>query len=364
MNVTRILFLTIFFVPLIVYYIYYRIGQFLKYYQRYSKKRTFLFSIVFILTMISLTTIVSIIFLFLLLCSLILDFLFFFSCFFFKKSFGQIFNKCYQSGIIVVILTLFMIGYGYWNAHFIRQTVYQVETNKKLSKDEMTVVQISDLHFGVTLNVEKLEKEIQKINQQHPDLVVLTGDIFDENTTKLEMKQASKCLGSLESTYGIYYILGNHDSNHYARDKKYTEKELLIELKNNHIEALIDEVVNIHDDFYLIGRKDFSLGQRKSIENLTKGIDLTKYVILLDHQPVEFSDAQNFGIDLQFSGHTHAGQIFPLGLFMDLAKIYLINYGKYQSQNYTLIVSSGMGGWNYPLRTSKYAEYVVVKIKG
>lgn len=361
MNIIRIFVLIVLFVPLLLYYIYHRIERLLKYYQKYSRMRTILLVVLFLLTMASLTMTLSIICVFLLMSSLLLDFLYFIIKHLLKWSNKSI-KRWYQNGALIIFLTVLITGYGYWNANSIRKTTYQIETNKEIPNNEMTIVQISDLHFGVTLNEKKLKKELEEINHLNADLIVFTGDIFDENTTEREMKIASKQLGSLKSTYGIYYILGNHDPNNYARDKHYTKEEMLEELKKNKITTLVDETININQEFYLIGRKDFSLGKRKSLEELTETIDFTRLIILLDHQPVEILDAENLGIDLQLSGHTHAGQIWPLGLLMDLAEIYPISYGKYQSQNYNLIVSSGMGGWNYSLRTSRHAEYVVVKV--
>ncbi len=362
MNLIRALILGAFFVPLFIYYVYYRMGRLLKYYQKDSKRRTILLTAIFLLTMVSLTTTVSIICVFLLTSALLLDGFYWVVGLFVKKKIKLI-NKWYQNGTFILLLTILLTGYGYWNAHEIRQTTYLIETNKQIPNGELTIVQISDLHFGVTLNERNLTDELEKINRVNPDLIVLTGDIFDENTTKKEMKFASKQLGSLNSKYGIYYILGNHDPNYYARDKKYTEEEMLEELRKNRIHLLLDEVMEINSDFYLVGRKDFSLGKREDLGQLTENLDFNKLVILLDHQPLDLYEAENIGIDLQLSGHTHAGQIWPLGLLMDLTDVYSITYGKYQSQGYTLLVSSGMGGWNYPFRTSKCAEYVVVKMK-
>lgn len=361
MNILRITLLIILLVPLLVYYIYNRIGRFLKYYHKYSKKYTILLTSIFILIMLSLTTTFSIICLFLLISALLLDGIYIIIMRLTKRNIIK--SSLYKNGTLVILIAMLLTGYGYWNANTIQEKSYHLTTEKALSKDTITILQISDLHFGVTLNTSNLKEKIEKINKRSSDLVVLTGDIFDENTTKKEMEEASKLLGRLKSNYGIYYILGNHDPNHYARSKKYTEKEMLTTLRENQITPLVDETIVIEDEIYIIGRKDFSLGKRKSLEELTEGVDFSKYVILLDHQPLEFTEARNLKIDLQLSGHTHAGQIWPLGLFMDLAKIYQKSYGKYQSQGYTAIVSSGMGSWNYPIRTSKSTEYVVINIK-
>lgn len=363
MNVIRILILGILLIPSTIYYTYYRITRFLKYYQKYSKKRAVLLTSIFLITMISLTTTCSIFLLFLLLNALLLDGIYIVMNKFINIKNIKCIEKGYQTGLFILVLGIAITGYGYWNAQAIKEKTYHLETTKALPKGSLNIIQISDLHFGVTVTSNVLEKHLKKISAEKPDVIVLTGDIFDENTTKKEMKEATKLLGKMDSTYGTYYILGNHDQNHYARDKKYTEEEMLKSFRENHIKVLTDEVMLIDNMFYIIGRKDFSLGKRKEIEELLKEVDLSKYIILLDHQPVELKQAENLGIDLELCGHTHAGQIWPLGVLMDLAKIYPLTYGKYQSEKYTAIVTSGMGGWNYPIRTAKNAEYVKVNIK-
>ena len=142
---------------------------------------------------------------------------------------------------------------------------------------------------------------------------MLVGDIFDESTTREDMVEAASILRNMDSTYGVYYVFGNHDYNRYTSTPNYAADELREELEKNQITVLEDEVVHPDGKFYIIGRQDKSISNRKSITELSEEIDFNQLVISLDHQSVELAENNQVGIDLQFSCHTHAGQIWPSG---------------------------------------------------
>ena len=114
----------------------------------------------------------------------------------------------------------------------------------------------------------------------------------------------------------------------------------------------------------MIGRRDASAPQRTDLEELTENIEPDKMRILLDHQPGDLKENEQAGIDLQISGHTHAGQIWPTGQLMELMGINEINYGYRKMGNLQVIVSSGMAGWGYPIRTGGHCEYVMIQVVG
>ena len=256
----------------------------------------------------------------------------------------SIFKKIYQKGIPILIVSFIILVYGVYNARnpIIKEyeVVLPVQSNYHIGM-------ISDLHLG-TIKGEKILKEIvQNANQEQFDLFLLVGDIFDEQTkTKLKEK-AYQELSKIQTTYGIYYVEGNHDLLTQEVHDGFTKYG---------IHVLSDDKKLINEDFYLVGRKDLrreALGTpRKDLKTLLDGIQ--KPIILVDHQPVEQEQASDLGVSLHLSGHTHAGQIFPMN--------FLLEYGKTQNEHYTSIVSSGYGAWGFPFRTAGKSEMVSIKV--
>ena len=126
--------------------------------------------------------------------------------------------------------------------------------------------------------------------------------------------------------------------------------------------------MELNDEFVLGGRMDLSYSRRDDgfPRNSTKTIFSEKnqkaFILLLDHQPVDLKENEEAGVDLQLSGHTHGGQIWPIGLISDLLGFGELNYGYKKSGNFQVIVSSGIGGWGYPIRTGCHSEYLMVTV--
>ncbi len=127
---------------------------------------------------------------------------------------------------------------------------------------------ISDLHLGTTMNAKKLEEYCTQINEKNPDVILLLGDIFDESTDKETMELACQTFGTLSSTYGTYYVFGNHDANSYRPLVSISKNDIIDNLTKNNITILEDESIMINHSFYLIGRSDksyFHNSKRKTI---------------------------------------------------------------------------------------------------
>lgn len=280
-----------------------------------------------------------------------------------------IFNKwrtVYESGIVPIILTAIILAYGYWNMNDIVEKGYKIYTNKNIRDEGYRVAMISDLHYGTVMNREKLQAVCNDIEEAEPDIVVLCGDIVDEKTTVEQMKEATEILGDIKSKYGVFYIYGNHDDARYSSIPSYTKDELKNELLSNNIHVLVDESYEINDDFVIVGRDDEGFSKeegRKSSEDLIANIDKSKFILLLDHQPSELNLNSSLGYDLQLSGHTHKGQIWPAGLISELFNFNELEYGYKKIGDYEIIVSSGISGWNYPIRTGSKSEYLIIDIE-
>lgn len=275
--------------------------------------------------------------------------------------------KCiYRSGVIPVCITMLILAYGYFHMQDVRETDYNISTEKQLRSEGYRVALITDLHFGTTMDRQKLEKYCQEISEKEPDIVLLGGDIVDERSTREEMEAAFETLGKISSNFGIYYVYGNHDKASYYANPPFTREELEQAVSSQGITILEDQTVSVNEEIILAGRQDLSeagAAGRRSTEDLLMGMDKGKFVLLLDHQPMELNENAKAGVDLQLSGHTHGGQIWPVGVISDLLGFGELNYGFKEIGSGDFIVSSGIAGWGYPIRTGAYSEYVIVDLR-
>lgn len=281
-----------------------------------------------------------------------------------NKEWSGLCKKIYRSGVMAVILTAIVIGYGRYNIFHVVRTEYTLQTQKTIQSEGYRLVLLSDLHYGVSMNDGQLQKVADRISDEQPDIVVLDGDIVDENTTLTQMESAFKILGTIDSKYGIYYTYGNHDKNNYSVAPNYTVDRLAETIKENNIKILEDDTAVVNGEVALIGRADRGDGNenRQEISELTSKLEKNQEWILLDHQPSDYENVKKAGCDIILSGHTHAGQIWPAGLFASLFHFDELNYGKLQQDNFNAVVTSGIAGWGYPIRTEKHSEYVVLNI--
>lgn len=298
--------------------------------------------------------------------SLLMDLLNFI-CIVFHKHRGlkiDLWKKVYSCGFVPVVITALILGNGYFKMENVIEKTYTIHTEKSIRQQGYRIAMIADLHFGTTMDEEKLKEYCNEIEKKHPDLIVLCGDIVDENTSLQQMKNAINILSKIKSTYGTFYVYGNHDKNTYDSSPNFHEEQLKKQLESNGINVLADEVYKINDDFTIIGRKDrgfTSENKRKTCEELLKSVDTHSFLLLLDHQPSELQENSKEGIDLQLSGHTHGGQIWPQGILNKIAGMFNYGYGKFD--NYQIVVTSGIGGYGYPIRTEGHSEYVIIDVK-
>lgn len=282
-----------------------------------------------------------------------------------KRKPEHLWKKIYGSGILPVVVTAVVLVFGAIHIQDIHKKEYTVTTAKQIQQGGYKVLMLSDLHFGTTMGEEKLQKVCDEMNTTQPDFIILDGDIVDEKTTQQEMQTAVRLLGQLESNYGIYYVFGNHDKATYSFRSPFNEKELREELTANGIHVLEDETVLINNEITLIGRQDRSSatgGSRVAMSELLGSVNKESFLFVLDHQPVELKENAEAKIDFQMSGHTHGGQIWPIGLIIDVLGFGEMNYGYRKIDDYQVIVSSGIAGWGYSIRTGSDSEYVVVQI--
>ena len=265
------------------------------------------------------------------------------------------------AGSVAVVLTVIVVGYGIYNATKIRHVTYEVETNAEKNKEQMNIVLISDLHLGAVKSESRIEEMVAGINKQKPDLVLLAGDIFNDDFNDIQdPERAIELFKSIDATYGVYGSLGNHDGGT-------TLSKMVNFLAESNIQLLTDEYEIIDKRLVLIGRLDpspiggFGDWQRSEINHLFEEFDEKLPVVVIDHTP---SNLEQYGkeIDLIVSGHTHHGQMFPGSLFTDA--LFEVDYGKYQRDENSphVIVSSGVGTWGMPMRVGTYNEIVTIQL--
>ena len=263
------------------------------------------------------------------------------------------------TGIISLLTISILITYGYTNARIIKVKNVNITINKsKASFDTLNVVAISDIHLGITVNNAKTLKLIEKINELNPDLVIIAGDIIDDNIKVVQYYKLLEHFKNIDSKYGVYSCLGNHEyiSGAY-KNLNYLDK--------NGIKMLRDTTIKIDDKFYIISRDDIegerhTNKKRKDLKELTKDIDFSFPVFLLDHQPFKLEKTAEHPIDLQFSGHTHNGQIWPFNYITGL--LFEEDWGYLKKNNTHFYISSGFGTAVVPLRIGNSSEIVNFKI--
>lgn len=262
--------------------------------------------------------------------------------------------------IIVIALVGLIVFLGNLNKRNIETRTLEITIPKGDSKlNELNIVMASDIHLSPIDGERLLVKIVDKINSLNPDIILLAGDIVDDKAKILEERGIGESFRKLNPKYGIYSINGNHEFiNEVESSVRYAEKFGIKFLRDGY--DLIDS------SFYVIGREDSSMSQftgkqRKSLEEIVKDIPANYPKILLDHTPFKLEQAQQNGIDLQLSGHTHHGQIWPANIITSM--IYELSWGYKKKGNTHYYVTSGAGTWGPPVRTGSSSEIVNIKVK-
>jgi len=265
------------------------------------------------------------------------------------------------AGLSILFTAILVVAYGAWNACTPHIRHYDVTINKQASGcAALHLVCISDLHLGLLVGRKGLRRAVNMINELNPDLVLMLGDIIDENIGAFVENEMPEILRGIRSHYGIYGILGSHEYIY-----GHSEKSLAC-LQRAGIKMLRDQYIKLPNDVYIVGRDDLFRAQlvgtpRQNLGTLLRGCNRELPIILMDHQPVSLDDEALQGVDLQLSGHTHHGQIFPLNFLTQ--RLFEIDWGYLRKGAYQIIVSSGYGTWGPPIRVGTFSEIVDITIK-
>lgn len=249
-------------------------------------------------------------------------------------------------------ITLTLLSYGYYNYRNPDTQQIEIAIHKPAEnrREPLRVVAVSDIHLGYGTNKETLAQYVKRINAERPDLILIAGDLIDNSLVPLRAERMDEELSLLHAPYGIYMVPGNHE---YISDID----EVKEFLGSTPIVLLQDSIATLSNGVQIIGRDDRHNKQRKSLSQLVAQANPDEPMILLDHQPYELSETVRTGIDLQFSGHTHRGQVWPASLVTDY--LFELSYGHRQEGTTHLYVSSGLSLWGPPFRIGTKSELVV-----
>jgi predicted MPP superfamily phosphohydrolase len=250
-------------------------------------------------------------------------------------------------GIFLLVASLFIYGY----AHYLHKerVVLTMTTEKPLAKP-VKIVMMSDLHLGYHNRKADFAKWVDLVNLEQPDMILIAGDIVDISVRPLIEENVAEEFRRLQAP--VYACLGNHE--YYSGEPQAQQF-----YRDANIHLLRDSAVTVKE-VCIVGRDDRTNPSRKAIGKLMQQVDKSKYTILLDHQPYFLEQAERNGVDFQFSGHTHHGQVWPISWITDA--LYECAFGEYQRGNTRYYVSSGIGLWGGKFRIGTQSEYLVVTI--
>lgn len=256
-----------------------------------------------------------------------------------------------------IVVVLFVLGSYLARTPVVRK--YEITIPKQAGDwNQLRVGIASDLHLGSVVGNGHLRKLVKHVNVMKPDLILLPGDVIDDDIKPFIRYQMGQTIRQLQAPLGVYAVLGNHEY-YGGHIPAFVEQ-----MEQIGIRVLMDEVVHIQERLYIVGRKDKSAEHsaegRKPLASLMTGVDLAQPIIVMDHQPHQLDVAANVGADVMLSGHTHRGQMAPYHLITK--RIFELDWGYLQKGNLHAIVSSGFGTWGPPLRLGSQSEIIDLTI--
>lgn len=277
------------------------------------------------------------------------------------KALGKPFITNTLQGVIITSLTMIIFIYGYINSHYTHITEYNIALDKPLNKP-LKIVALADLHIGADMSQRRLFKEVEIINNQKPDIIMISGDVIDHDVKDIQAGHL-EAFNQLKAPLGVYAVYGNHE--YYSG----TFDEVMDIFNKAGFKTLVDNATYIDEyGFYILGRDSLRHtnsdgSERKSISELAPLIeDKSKPIIILDHVPKGLVDGKSINADIQFSGHTHDGQFFPMNLIV--RAINVLSHGIIIDNGFYYIVTSGLGLWGPPMRVGTQSEIMVLNVTG
>ena len=276
---------------------------------------------------------------------------------------------------LIFVLSLGCTVYGAIHAEHLYTNSYEAEVSKDANGvEDLNIVVMGDLHLGYSVGLKEMQAMVDSVNALNPDIIILAGDAFDNEYEAIaEDQEIIETLQGLKSKYGLYATWGNHDvtetlvggfpvtnGDGAMRDPRMTQF-----LTDCGFTLIEDDTLLIDNSFYLIGRKDTERAgdgtkNRKTIEELTQDLDASLPWIVINHEPDELDETAAVGADLSLSGHTHAGQFFPLTIVQPFR--WKNHWGCKQFDQLWAYTTSGVGVYGPPLRIATDAEIMQIQV--
>lgn len=262
-----------------------------------------------------------------------------------------------SSYIITILFVLVIMIHGH--IMFLNPVVQQIpiSINKTGGDlDSIRVAMIGDLHLGWMINKKHTKRFVDLIMSQNPDLILFVGDIIDSNIDPIIEQSMDEELARLNAPFGVFSCTGNHEYRYDAEEK--------IQLLNDvGITMLRDSAVLVDSLFYIIGREDRIVLDRKSLEEILngQGVDRSKPLIVLNHTPDNLSEEADAGVDVALYGHTHHGQAFPGNIATEI--VFEVAHGYKKTKSTHFYVTSGLGLVGPQFRIGTVSEIAMINIK-
>jgi len=264
-----------------------------------------------------------------------------------------------QGFLIPVILSATILVYGFFDALHIRSERLTIHTDKlPAGIDRFTIVQISDVHLGLIVGKHRLARILERVEAAEPDLLVSTGDLVDGQPN--ELSELAEMFRRVPVRYGKFAVTGNHEF--YAgidHSLQFTAEAGFTVLRGESKDvAGVLTIAGVDDPAGTYGGRYRNISEKE----LLSGLDARRFTLLLKHRPRMGKDADDL-FDLQLSGHTHKGQVFPFSLVVErvyprLAGLMEVGNGQH------LYVSRGSGTWGPPVRFLAPPEVTVIDLVG
>ena len=264
------------------------------------------------------------------------------------------------AGLTILAVVSLIVLLGHLNAINTRVKEISLTIPKRVSGNhQMKILMVSDIHLGGLIGENREKELVRIIKNQQPELVLLCGDLVDGDIGQVLRKKLGSHIQEIVAPMGVYAIPGNHE---YIGGISKT----LPYLESIRIKVLRDQTIVLPNGIQLIGRDDRDSGRMGNarqlpLSELMAGIDKKYPIIVLNHQPFNLDEAVKEGVDLQLSGHTHHGQLWPFNYLTEA--IFDESWGFLKKGDTNFYVSSGFGSWGPPVRIGNTPEVVVFYLK-
>ena len=260
--------------------------------------------------------------------------------------------------ISIVILSLGIVIYGFINAGSPLVRHVELKIDKKLTQP-LTFALVSDLHLGNNISHYHIQKMVKLINENHPDLVLIAGDLVDHNPKFAIKDKVGVQFTNIKAPLGIFAVTGNHE---YIGDAEMS----IAYLSKYGVQYLRDTMVNVQNKVIIAGREDrqkamVTQQKRKPVLEILQNQHYDLPVILMDHQPVEYQQVDEAKVDVMLSGHTHKGQLFPLNFITQ--RVFENHYGLMRKNHTWFYTTNGFGTWGPQVRVGNTPEVVIFTLK-